>query len=98
MWVQKIEEFLSERQREEEDTILAKEMSSLLKEERLQEEKVVDISECPPITHGGVIVDRKSTFQAHLALVTSLHQVKLVGTLLCHRMAWIPFLMPPYYH
>ncbi|CAG0880458.1 unnamed protein product [Darwinula stevensoni] len=78
MWVQKIEEFLSERQREEEDTILAKKMSSLLKEESLQEEKVVDFSDCPPITHGGVIVDRKSTFQAHLVQVTSLHQVKQV--------------------
>ena len=36
------------------------------------------IPECPPIQHGEPFVDRKSTFQAHVASVTSVEQVKAV--------------------
>ncbi|XP_067833882.1 protein IMPACT isoform X3 [Heptranchias perlo] len=45
---------------------------------------IVDFSEgsedeqCPPITHGEPITDRRSTFQGHLAPVVTTKQVKLV--------------------
>lgn len=39
--------------------------------------------DCPTIHHGEVIIDRKSSFQGHAAVVLSVTQVKWVDSLLC---------------
>ncbi|CAG9792389.1 unnamed protein product [Diatraea saccharalis] len=67
-WVEKIREYLQSIKTEE------------------PEKKVVNVTpsveemhvNCPEITHGDVIVDRKSVFQGHAAVVHSLEDVKSV--------------------
>ncbi|KAM3962180.1 protein IMPACT-B [Aphomia sociella] len=72
-WVEKIRETIVNIKTLESKKINVKSV----KQKKFKEQKVIH---CPEITHGQVIVDRKSSFQGHAAQVHSMEDVNAVLT------------------
>lgn len=83
MCVEKVHEFLHERQATEDEINRGVVESKLAEQQELQESQEPQVDEedqveCPTIVSTEPFTDRKSKFQGHAAVVTSTAQVKLV--------------------
>ncbi|XP_065828540.1 protein IMPACT-A-like isoform X2 [Oscarella lobularis] len=88
-WVEWIREFFESRKEASSSTPSATQSHSADSDEEIAETAASDYQNrfrvveaasvvCPPISHGQPLVDRKSTFQAHLAPIHSTLQVQIV--------------------
>lgn len=85
-WIEKIKDILQSKVSladvEEEETVCKKKQKYRYhkhKQKVVQETLVVPLAvQVPEIIHGEIITDRKSTFQGHVATITSVDEVRLV--------------------
>lgn len=82
-WIEKIKEILQSKfglhATEEEEETVSKKKHKRNKQKVVQETLVVPLAvQVPDIIHGEIITDRKSTFQGHVATITSVEEVRLV--------------------
>lgn len=74
-WVETVKDYLSSKAVQNEDKC---NVSDIQIEKPINDAPEELIIEIPQIAHGETILDRKSTFQGHLATVTSANQVRFV--------------------
>nr|XP_039265058.1 protein IMPACT-like [Styela clava] len=81
MWAEKVRDILEKENPDSEGNV--SDISNCETDFKSHEEPLLP---CPRISHGETITDRKSTFQAHLAVVSSMDDIKAVRqNLLSHR-------------
>ena len=76
-WIEKAREYLfSDNIDDSKDSLVDLETTS--DQDTLQEESLTELDPCPEVIHGEPLTDRRSAFQAHLAKVSSVQQVKQI--------------------